>query len=178
VSGETGETGGSGRRAVLVAYDDAIGAIGAIGDIARPVERWDGPPPCGDWTRSDLAGHLLCIVEYWRGLLQAALDGEPRSHLPRGAQLASMNADDLRRLRVASGAERIERVPAVVAEHRTRLAEVDWSLTLGSWTGLGALSLAQHTGVAVGELHVDAWDLARARGVDHETPPPWPVANR
>ncbi len=160
----SGETGGSRRQAVLMAYDDASRAIG---DIARLVQRWDGPTPCGDWTCSDLAGHLLCIVEYWRGLLQAALDGEPRSHLPRGPQLAAMNADALQRLPIPSGPARIECFGAVVAEHRTRLSEVDWTMTLGSWKGLGALSLGQHTGVAVGELHVHAWDLARARGADH-----------
>lgn len=161
------------RGAVLASYEEAIRAISVSG---REVRRWDAPTPCGEWTALDLVGHMLAIVRYYHRLLDAAIAGRPLSDLPRGAQLAAMNADDLARLPESTGAERVELYVELAGDHLRRLREVDWDLVLGTWSGLGELSVGQHTGVAIGEWHVHEWDLARALGSDHRPSDPLTIA--
>lgn len=161
------------RDAVLSCYADAVAAMGRAG---RRVVHWEEPTPCGTWRALDLAGHVLAIVRYYLRLLDAAQAGAPLSGLPRGAALAEMNTNDLTALAERSGPERIEGFTRLAHEHLDRVASADWALILGTWSGLGALTLGQHTGVAVGEWHVHAWDLSRAAGADHRPQDPATVA--
>lgn len=78
-----------------------------------------------------------------------------------------MKAADLQSLPERGGPERLGRSVELATEHRRRLESVDGKLVVGSWTGVGALTVGQQTGVAVGEWHVHAWDLARSLGGDH-----------
>jgi putative acetyltransferase len=78
-----------------------------------------------------------------------------------------MNATDLATLEVESGPERIETFVELAEIHLRRLHEANWDTTLGIWAGLGPLTVGEHTGIAIGEWHVHAWDLARASGSDH-----------
>jgi uncharacterized protein (TIGR03083 family) len=152
------------RQAVLTAYGTGITAIDhTAGDITD----WRAATPCGVWNVGDLVGHLLAIVRYYHRLLDSALTGTPLADLPLGRHLAAMNAEDLVHLPESEGAERLQRFLELAADLLRRLQEVDWNLDLGTWAGLGVLTIGEHTGVAVGEWHVHAWDLSRAIGVDH-----------
>lgn len=152
------------RSAVLVAYADGVTAIRNAGSR---VSDWDAETPCGRWTTLDLAGHLLAIGHYYHRLLDASSDGRPLVGLPRGDDLAEMNARDLAELEETEGPLRLERFTELAEHHLRRLHQADWDATLGTWDGLGDLTVGEHTGVATGEWHVHAWDLARASGCDH-----------
>ena len=153
-----------GKSAVLVSYADAVIAIRNAGSR---VSDWDAETPCGTWTILDLAGHLLSIVRYYHRLLDASSDGRPLVGLARGDDLAEMNARDLAELEETGGPLRLERFSELAEHHLRRLRIAAWDETLGTWIGLGDLTVGEHTGVAIGEWHVHAWDLARASGYDH-----------
>jgi uncharacterized protein (TIGR03083 family) len=152
------------RARVLASYQDALDAFRLL---APGVSEWDAPTPCGQWTQRDLAGHVLAVVRYWHRLLDAATAGRPFADLPRGDALAAMNAADLDAMPEQDGEERLRSFLELATAHRSRVGEADWTLRLGSWSGLGALSVGQHTGVAIGEWHVHAWDIARGLRADH-----------
>src|ERR1700683_3129610 len=154
------------RSAVLACYRDGIAGIRTAG--AR-VSDWAASSPCGERTPLHIAGHLLSIVRYYHRLLDAVSIGLPEVGLPRGADLAAMNARDLAELEEVGGAERVELFCELAEQHLSRLHEADWDTTLGTWSGLGVLTVGQHTGIAIGEWHVHAWDVARATGADHRT---------
>lgn len=150
-------------EAVLVSYNAGVRAIERIAAVAE----WDAPTPCGEWRAFDLVGHLLAIVRYYHRLLDAASDGNPRPGLPRGSQLVAMNADDLDALTEVEGDERAREFVVGADAYADRLRSASWTMTLGEWSGLGKLTVGQHTGVVLGEWHVHAWDLARSVGLDH-----------
>jgi uncharacterized protein (TIGR03083 family) len=162
------------RERVLACYADGVSAIASAGGR---VSDWETPTPCGRWTILELAGHLLAIVNYYHRLLEASAAGSPIGGLPRGDDLAAMNACDLSGLTVSDGEERITRFCELAERYRTRLEETDWNSLLGVWAGLGELTVGQHTGVAVGEWNVHAWDLARATGTEHRPEDPILIAN-
>ena len=68
-----------------------------------------------------------------------------------------------------------QKVPEILymgAEYCPYCAAQRWATIValsrfGTWSGLGDLTVGQHTGIAIGEWHVHAWDLARASGTDH-----------
>ena len=78
-----------------------------------------------------------------------------------------MNATDLAQLRENSGPERTERFLELAGDHLRRIERADWDVILGEWSGLGPLTVGEHSGVAIGEWHVHAWDMARSLGIDH-----------
>ena|ERR1700722_1819278 len=153
-----------GRSPVLDSYADGVTAIANAGS---QVSNWDAETPCGTWKTLDLAGHLLAIVRYYHRLLDASSEGHPIDGLPRGSELAEMNARDLDALVEMRGPERLEAFGELADLHLQRLHEASWDETLGTWAGLGPLTVGEHTGIAIGEWHVHAWDLARASGGDH-----------
>jgi uncharacterized protein (TIGR03083 family) len=155
------------RSDVLASFDDGVAAIA---DASRHIRDWSSPTPCPDWSATDLAGHLLSIVRYYHRLLDAAGEGNPINGLPRGPDLAAMNASDLEQLEESAGAERVSEFNDLANSYGTRLAElgdIGWDRTLGIWDVLGPLTVGQHTGVAIGEWHVHVWDMARSLGRDH-----------
>jgi len=152
------------RSAVLACYGDGIAAMRMAGSH---ISDWSASTPCGYWTTLDLAGHILAIVRYYHRLLYAVWVGHPLVGLPRGRDLAAMNAKDLDELEESAGVERVELFCELAEEHLRRLHDADWDGTLGTWTGLGDLTVGEHSGIAIGEWHVHVWDLARASGGDH-----------
>ncbi|MCA1657089.1 MAG: hypothetical protein LC713_05195, partial [Actinobacteria bacterium] len=60
-------------------------------------------------------------------------------------------------------------------QYGSRLPEVEWDSVLGEWEGIGPLTVAMHSGLAVGEWHIHAWDLAKAAGGDHRPADPGTV---
>jgi hypothetical protein len=156
------------RARVLASYQDALDCFRRVAPAASAsASEWTSPTPCGHWTLHDLAGHVLAIVRYWHRLLDAATAGRPLASLPRGDDLAAMNAADLAALPEHGGEERLGSFLDLAAAHQERIAEADWSLVLGTWSGLGPLTVGQHAGVAIGEWHVHVWDMARGLGADH-----------
>jgi uncharacterized protein (TIGR03083 family) len=162
-----------GRDAVLAAYADGVAAVVRL---ASGIRDWAAPTPCAGWDARDLAGHVLCVADYYNRLLDAALAGNPRRDLPRGDALTRMNAADLAALPDSGGPGRVAAFQRSAGRHRDRLHAVDWDLVLGSWQDLGPLTVGAHAGLAVGEWHLHAWDFARAAGGDHEPADPATVA--
>lgn len=152
------------RERVLSAYDDGVNAVQAA---ASAVSGWRSPTSCRDWDAAALAGHLLAIARYYHRLLDAAVQGRPLADLPLGRRLQDMNALDLAALPQQGGPKRVAEFVKTAQQYRERLAGVDWELVLGVWDAVGALKVGQHTGLAVGEWHVHAWDLAQVSGQEH-----------
>jgi hypothetical protein len=152
------------REKVLAAYADGLQAIERY---AQSVADWSAATPCAQWRAVDLAGHLLAIARYYHALLDAAEVGHHRTGLPRGDDLVAMNARDLARLPQASGPDRIADFLVLASAYGRRVAEADWDRVLGEWNGARPLTLAQHTGLAIGEWHLHAWDLAQTVVQDH-----------
>lgn len=161
------------REDVMAGYDDGLRAIErAVAEITD----WTAATPCAEWRALDLAGHLLAIIEYYHRLLDAATAGHRRTGLPVGADLRAMNERDLAALPDNSGPERVTTFLVVARDYGRRLTEADWKETLGEWSGIGAMTIGEHTGLAVGEWHLHAWDLARCGGRDHRPADPATVA--
>jgi len=158
---------------VLAAYDDGLDGIEAA---ARGVEDWSAETPCAEWKADDLAGHLVAIVRYYHGLLDAVAAGRPLRGLPAGTNLQAINRRDLAVLPPSSGPEWIASFLPLARRYRQRVAAGDWHAILGVWERLGPLTLGEHTGLAIGEWHIHAWDLARAAGRDHRPADPVTVA--
>lgn len=152
------------RRRITESYEESLRTFV---DLHPRITDWDVPTPCGNWTLIDLSGHLLTIIRYWHRLLNAAEAGQHFVGLPRGQELAAMNATDLAQLRENSGPERTERFLELAGDHLRRIERADWDVILGEWSGLGPLTVGEHSGVAIGEWHVHAWDMARSLGIDH-----------
>jgi hypothetical protein len=158
---------------VLAAYRDGVRAFG---HLAAKTVVWSIPTPCAGWTLLELSGHALCIARYFHRLLNAALDGHPLQQLPRGQALAELNAADLLALGPMLGPQRVIAFDAVAGRYGERLADVDWSITLGSWAGRGALTVGQHALLAAQEWQIHAWDVARSFGWDYRPDDPVAVA--
>ncbi len=170
----TGETTVSRlREAMSSAYVDGLRAVAAA---ARHVADWSAATPCDQWQAVDLAGHLLAIARYYHCLLDDAEAGRPRSGLPTGRRLESMNAQDLIALSPGRGPDRVAAFLHVAGHYGQRLDEADWDMVLGEWDGVGPLTVLQHTGLVIGEWHIHAWDLARSAGCDHRPADPPTVA--
>jgi uncharacterized protein (TIGR03083 family) len=152
------------RQRITASYEESLRAFAAL---CPGITSWDAPTPCGNWSLMDLSGHLLTIARYWHRLLDAAEAGQHCVDLPRGEDLAAMNARDLANLGASSGAERMEGFLDLAGDHLRRIKHADWDVLLGEWSGLGPLTIGQHSGVAIGEWHVHAWDVARSLGIDH-----------
>jgi hypothetical protein len=167
------DSGRPDRDAVLASYADGVAAIGSV---TASLSDWGGATPCGSWTALDLAGHLVAIARYYHRLLDAAEAGNPIRGLPRGEALAAMNAEDLSGVTETDGQNRIAGFCDLAGGYGTRLRRAGWNEVLGAWTGIGEWTVAEHTGVAIGEWHVHAWDLARAAGGDHRPADPVIVA--
>lgn len=155
------------------AYADGLRAVEAA---ARHVTDWSAATPCEQWQAVDVAGHLLAIARYYHCLLDDAEAGRPRSGLPTGRRLASMNAQDLITLPPGRGPDRVADFLHVAGHYGQRLDEADWDMVLGEWDGVGPLTVLQHTGLAIREWHIHAWDLARSAGYDHRPADPRTVA--
>lgn len=66
--------------------------------------------------------------------------------LPRGQRLRAMNAADLAALPDQSGPKRIIELAVTARRYRERLADVEWTLVLGVWDGIGALQCRHRRG--------------------------------
>lgn len=72
--------------------DSCADALRAFDDLWSRSLDWNALTPCARWSVLDLSGHLLAITRYWRRLLDAAESTQQLTELPRGNELAAMNA--------------------------------------------------------------------------------------
>lgn len=158
---------------MVACYSDALESLRRL---HLTVSHWDVATPCAEWRLIDLAGHLVAISRYWHRLLDASEAGQPRAGLPRGRSLEEMNAQDLLGLPESGGPERVEIFLELATAHLRRVEGADWETPLGEWSEIGPLTIGQHSGVAIGEWHVHAWDIARSIGADHRPIDPVVVA--
>lgn len=146
---------------VLTLYRDGVGAIG------RRVEPWDDAqwdrPACGEWTGTDLAGHLVTVIGWYHSWLDRALAGDASPAFPI-ADLDAQTAASLAALPAGSGPDRIATFTAEAERYAVRVAE-HWDVLYGY--PRGTVTAGLHAGVAAVEWHVHAWDFARATGGDH-----------
>ena len=169
VDAEVGAGGRMDPGRVLAAYDEGVKAIEAV---SPAVADWNATTPCAAWRCVDLAGHVLCIARYYHRLLDAALTGHPLPGLPRGEALAVMNGQHLIELPESTGPERIRDFVRTATAYGDRLRDHDWETSIGTWLGIGRLTIAEHILLAVAEWHIHAWDLARAAGGHHQPSDP------
>jgi len=161
------------RGRVMASYGDGLRAVERA---AAGITDWDAATPCTEWRAVDLAGHLLAVIEYYHGLLDAATAGRYRTGLPVGDDLRAMNERDLAALPDNSGPERVTAFLAMAGAYARRLTEASWEESLGEWEAMGTLTVGEHTGLVIGEWHLHAWDLARCGGQDHRPADPETVA--
>lgn len=161
------------RVALLDAYGDGLRGVE---QAAGHVRDWSAATPCSHWQAVDLAGHLLAIAQYFWDLLDAVDVGRPRTGLPRGSSLETMNARDLAALAPGRGPDRVAAFLQLARRYGERVAEAPWDSVIGEWEDIGPLTVAQHAGLAVGEWHIHAWDLAQSAGGDHRPADPAAVA--
>jgi hypothetical protein len=135
---------------VLALYDEGVAAI-----VNARKDAWD-ERVCGEWTATDLAGHLLCDIRWYHEWLDAAERGSSVPPFP-ATDLAARNADAMQRLQDATGAERVELFVAEAKRYAARLPN-DWDLPYGY--PYGTVTAGLHAGVAAGEWHLHAWDLS------------------
>ena len=150
--------------ATLAAYRAGAGAVQRLG--SKFVD-WSLPTDCPPWNAVALAGHLLTVARRHHRLLAAALAGQPAADLPTGPELDAVNAADLTALGVSAGSDRILAFDAITTRYAERLAEADPERPMGSWRGIGTLTVGEHARLAAGEWHLHAWDLAGALGWDY-----------
>jgi hypothetical protein len=109
------------RQRITASYEESLRASA---DLHPRIINWDVRTPCGNWTLIDLSGHLLTIARYWHRLLDAAEAGQHAVSLPRGQDLAAMNARDLANLSENSSAERMERFLNLAGDHLRRIGPI------------------------------------------------------
>lgn len=154
---------------VLACY---AGGVEAVATIAEEIADWGAPTPCEAWRAADLAAHLRTTAERFALVLAHARAGAPVP-VVRGAELARLN-DEM--IDAAPRAAPRAHVAAFVEAAR-RYAEVlgeAWEVRpfMAGWD----CSAGEHAGVAAGEWHVHAWDLARAAGRGHTPADPGAIA--
>jgi len=147
---------------VLAQYREGVDAVVAT------VAGWDdaqwAEPACGEWSGTDLAGHLVTVIGWYHSWLDRGLAGDLDPVFPIAA-LDTETVAALAALRAGSGPARIDEFRASADAYAARLGE-HWDAPFAYPRGLVTAGL--HAGVAAVEWHIHAWDLARAAGGDHE----------
>jgi uncharacterized protein (TIGR03083 family) len=149
------------QTVVLPLYLDGVDAL------ARVVEGWGERQwetgACGDWSGTDLAGHVLTVIGWYHSWLDRAENGDATPAFPIG-QLDEQTARSLADLADRTGPERIAAFAREARRYATRL-ETHWDLPFGY--PRGTVTAGLHAALAASEWHLHAWDFARAAGADH-----------
>ena len=147
---------------VLAQYREGADAVVAT------VAGWDdaqwAEPACGEWSGTDLAGHLVTVIGWYHSWLDRGLAGDLDPVFPIAA-LDTETVAALAALPAGSGPARIDEFRASADAYAARLGE-HWDAPFAYPRGLVTAGL--HAGVAAVEWHIHAWDLAQAAGGDHE----------
>ena len=142
------------RGAILALYEEGVGAVQGV--VAGWSEDEWLRPACGEWTATDLAGHLLCVARWYHDWLDRAEAGDSSPPFPF-ADLPARNQAAIDALPATSGPARLEEFGQEARRYAARLPPV-WDLAYGY--PLGTVTAGLHAGAAATEWHVHAWDLA------------------
>jgi uncharacterized protein (TIGR03083 family) len=147
--------------AVLTLFATGVDAVVEI-TAGFDDEQW-AAPVCGDWSGTELAGHLVTVVGWYHDWLDRGLAGNPEPVFPI-AELDARAAAALAALPPGSGPDRIEAFADSAERYVLRLAD-HWDVPFGY--PRGTVTAGLHAGVAAVEWHVHAWDLAHAVDVEY-----------
>ncbi|MFY9932141.1 MAG: maleylpyruvate isomerase N-terminal domain-containing protein [Streptosporangiaceae bacterium] len=164
------------RAGVLSAYRDGVTVIC---ELAAQFTRatWLAATPCAEWRAVDLAGHLRCVADDYHEYLDDApasrlarlmSTGPPADSLAR--KLARQNAAELAALPDVSGPEHIAAFAESARSYGRRLP-LSWDLPHHQYRDT-EVTVGAMAGLACGEWHLHAWDLARSLGKDYRPADP------
>ena len=157
---------GAPRDRVLRLYDEGIDAFAACTKELDP-GGW-ASAACGEWTAAELARHALAVARWYHAWLDRAERGD--ADRPFGvAELAPRNAEAVGSMAGLGGPAAAAQFVESARAYRDRLPPV-WDLPFGY--PRGTVTAGLHAGVAAGEWHLHAWDLARSRGGGHRPSDP------
>jgi hypothetical protein len=143
------------REQVLALYEEGVEAIEQTTAALTPL-KW-GSTVCGDWTATDLAGHLVCVIGWYNAWLDRAIDAEAKPPFPV-KELAQQNQAALAALPPGTGPDRITRFASEARRYAIRLNPSAWYLPYGYPVGTATAGL--HAGVAASEWNLHAWDFS------------------
>jgi hypothetical protein len=149
------------RDRVLRLYDEGVDAFAGC-TKGLDSDGW-ARAACGEWTAADLARHALAVAGWYHAWLDQAQKGDA---LPpfAVAELGARNAEAVGSKAGIEGPAAATLFVERARAYRDRLPPV-WELPFGY--PRGTVTAGLHAGVAAGEWHLHAWDLARARGRGH-----------
>ncbi len=160
----------------LAAYRDGVTVICELAAQFTGIG-WQAQTPCAEWRAADLAGHLRCVADDYHEYLDDApasrlsrlmATGVPAEKLAR--KLARQNAAELAALPDAAGPENIAAFADSARSYARRLEPI-WDLPHHRYRDVG-VTVGGMAGVACGEWHLHAWDLARSLGKDYRPAAP------
>ena len=160
----------------LAAYRDGVTVICEL--AARFTDaQWEAAAPYGDWRAADIAGQLRCMADDYHEYLDDAPDsrlarlmgtGFPAATLAR--KQARQDAAELAELPDVPAPEHIAAFAASARSYAARVGPL-WDQPHHHYRGT-TVTVGEMAGVACGEWHVHAWDLARSLGVDYRPADP------
>ena len=154
------------RETVLTLYGSGVAAV--VGAVDGWTDAQWARPACGEWSGTDLAGHLVTVISWYHDWLDRAIGGDAAPAFDAGA-LDERTALSLAALPPGTGPDRIDDFAASAARYARRLAD-HWDLPYGY--PRGTVTAGLHAALASWEWHVHAWDLATAVGGDHRPADP------
>ena len=121
-----------------------------------PDGAWDRPAPCEGWTALDVLGHVVRVLDVGAVILR----GETPDWTPPEGRPA---------LLVGDGDPKARWTGAATAAREAMAGDVDLERVVDS--PMGKRTVGQGLSFPAVDLHVHAWDLARATGVAYEVAP-------
>ena len=151
-------------------FDPTVFALfeSGVTGVAGAVDGWSEAdwdrPACGEWSGTDLAGHLVTVIGWYHLWLDHGLAGvvEPGFGIDK---LDAQTAAALAALPPGDGPSRIDQFVDAADRYGDRLVE-PWDTPFAYPRGLVTAGL--HAGVAAAEWHLHAWDFAQSRGELYE----------
>ena len=127
---------------------DVFGAV--VHDVGD--DAWGSPSPCQGWTARDVVGHIVGVLDAGNAIL--------RGDKPEwsGGQPSDVVGDDP-----------VGRWDSASAKARASLVSVDLDRVVES--PMGARTIRQGLAFPGLHLHLHAWDLGRATGIEVEVAP-------
>ena len=147
---------------VLDLYQRGVEAITA--QVADWTDADWSRPACGTWNGTELAGHLVTVIDWYHAWLDRGLAGITDPAFPIDA-LDTETGAALGTLHAGTGPDRIVTFTASANRYAQRLV-AHWDTPFAY--PRGAVTAGLHAGVAAVEWHVHAWDFASAAGRAYE----------
>lgn len=153
---------------VIELFDEGVEAI-ADAAAGRQGREWH-KTVVGEWSAHELARHLVAVCDWYHEWLDRAESGDsaqpfPAKQLAGRNELAILDRDDI------DGPDAIALFVERAGAYRDRLRNAAdtgrWDLPYGFANGV--TTVGGHAGIAAGEWHLHAWDLA---GGEHEPTSP------